>query len=213
MHALRDVSFSCAVGLAGGLRLHVLVRGKHRLNEILIVSLGVIFLTISAAIVLGLSLLIANMALGAVLVNLSARNRRVFQVIEPITPPIFALFFVLAGTELDIGVFSKGLVIIYGALYLVSRFIGKYMGAYAGALAAQASKGIRNYLGLCLFPQAGVAIGLVLYVQTAPVPSGLPEPVSQTLVLMVNVVLLSIFVNEIIGPSITRFGIARGADL
>ena len=73
-----------------------------------------IFLNISIAIVLKLYLLIANMVLGATLVNLSPKNQKIFRVIEPITPPIFALFFVIAETELNVFVFTKETVMIYG---------------------------------------------------------------------------------------------------
>jgi len=72
---------------------------------------------------------------------------------------------------------------------------------------------IRNYLGFCLFPQAGVAIGLVLLVQTSPILDSAPPAVKETLVLVVNIVLFSIFINELIGPVITKFGLKKGADL
>jgi hypothetical protein len=68
-------------------------------------------------------------------------------------------------------------------------------------------------LGFCLFPQAGVAIGLVLFVQTSPVLQSAPDQVKSILLVIVNVVLFSIFINELIGPSITRFGLTRGTAL
>jgi hypothetical protein len=79
----------------------------------------------------------------------------------------------------------------------------------------KASAEIRKYLGYCLFPQAGVAIGLVLYVQTSPIlnGSGVSPVVKDLLALTMNVVLLSVFVNELVGPSITKFGVTKGAEL
>ena len=190
-----------------------MIKKKYKLNEILIISLGVIFLNISIAIVLKLSLLIANMVMGAALINLSPKNHKVFRVIEPITPPIFALFFVIAGTELDISVFTKGLVIVFGLVYLTARFSGKYIGIYLGSIVTGVSLKIRKYLGFCLFPQAGVAIGLVLLVQTSPIIETAPPVVQEKLVLLVNVILFSVFVNELVGPAISKFGIIKGADL
>jgi len=173
----------------------------------------VIFLTISTAIVLHLSLLIANMMMGATLINLSHRNKRVFRVIEPLTPPIFALFFVLAGTELNLHVFTKGAVIVLGIIYILARFAGKYSGTYVSAIITKSTVEIRNYLGFCLFPQAGVAIGLVLFMQTSPVMAGAPEAVKEMMVLIVNIVLFSVFINELIGPAITKYGVIKGAEL
>ncbi|MDO9547874.1 MAG: cation:proton antiporter [Candidatus Marinimicrobia bacterium] len=208
-----EILFSCLLGAVSGFLLHEFTRKKYRLNEILIISIAIIFLTISIAIVLNLSLLISNMMMGAVLVNLSHRNKRIFRVIEPITPPLFALFFVLAGTELHLYVFTKLAVILFGLMYILARFAGKYMGTWISAYLTKTSTGIRNYLGFCLFPQAGVAIGLVLFVQTSPVMLNAPEIVREMMVLIVNIVLFSIFINELIGPLISKFGLVRGAEL
>ncbi len=212
-HAFSEIGFSIVLGTISGFILNLLIKNKYKLNEILIISLGIIFLNISIAIVLKLSLLIANMVLGAVLINLSPKNHKVFRVIEPITPPIFALFFVIAGTELDISVFTQGMVIVYGIVYLVSRFSGKYIGIFTGSMVTKANANIRKFLGFCLFPQAGVAIGLVLLVQTSPVLATAPPVVQEKLIMLVNIILFSVFVNELVGPAISKFGIVKGADL
>lgn len=212
-HAFSEIGFSILLGTISAFVLNFLIRKKYIVNEVLIISLGVIFLNISIAIVLKLSLLIANMVLGAVVINLSPKNQKIFRVIEPITPPIFALFFVIAGTELDISVFTEGLVILYGIVYLISRFSGKYFGIYLGAWLLKTNRKIRKYLGFCLFPQAGVAIGLVLLVQSSPVLAAAPPEIQDKLILLVNVILFSVFINELIGPAISRYGIIKGADL
>lgn len=212
-HALGEIFFSALLGLTAGIIFHWLVRKKHQPNEILIITVAIIFLATSIAIAMQLSLLIANMMLGATLVNLSSKNRRIFHVLEPITPPVFALFFILAGTELNLSVFTQVQVVLIGLVYLIARFTGKYTGAYTAALLTKAPSNIRKYLGFCLFPQAGVAIGLVLFVQTSPVLLNAPPEVQSMLILIVNVVLFSIFINELIGPSITRFGIHKGTAL
>jgi len=212
-HAGLEILFSCLLGAISGFLLHKFTQSKYRLNEILIISIAIIFLNISIAIVLNLSLLISNMVMGAVLVNLSHRNKRIFRVIEPITPPLFALFFVLAGTELHLYVFTKLAVILFGVVFILTRFAGKDFGTYLSAYLTKTSLNIRNYLGFCLFPQAGVAIGLILFVQTSPVMLNAPETVKEMMVLIVNIVLLSIFINELIGPLVTKYGIVRGAEL
>jgi Kef-type K+ transport system membrane component KefB len=213
LHASREIGFSLILGTISGFVLNFLVRKKYKLNEILIISLGILFLNISISLVLKLSLLIANMVMGAVLINLSPKNHKIFRVIEPLTPPLFALFFVIAGTELDISVFTRGIVIFYGLVFSLSRFAGKYSGIYFGSMLTGTSKKIQKYLGFCLIPQAGVAIGLVLLVQASPILQSAPPAVQEKLVMMVNIILFSVFINELIGPAVSKFGIVRGADL
>ena len=212
-HAFLEILFSCILGAGGGFVLNLFVRKKTNANEILLISLAVLFIVTAFAITLHLSLLMANMMLGASLINLSSKNKKILHALEPITPPLFALFFVLAGTEINLRIFSQGFVLLYGLIFLISRFAGKYAGTFIGGLCVGTSKQIRNYLGLCLFPQAGVAVGLVLFVQTSPVFEGIAPSVQSSLILCVNIILLSIFFNELIGPSISRYGITKGAEL
>ena len=98
-------------------------------------------------------------------------------------------------------------------MYILSRFAGKYTGTWISAFLTKTASEIRKYLGFCLFPQAGVAIGLVLFVQTSPVLQGAPQEVKEMLVFIVNIVLFSIFINELIGPLITKYGVIKGAEL
>ncbi len=212
-YALKDLFFSFFIGILGGIFLHLMIRKKYKLNEILIISVSIIFLCTAFAIVFHLSPLIANMAFGAVLVNISNKNKRVFSVLEPVTPPLFALFFILAGMELDAAVLSKGLVVFYGLVYLAARFGGKMVGINIASRITKAPPKIKKYLGLCLFPQAGVAIGLVLFVKTSPLLGQASLGVKESLDLILNIVLVSVFLNELIGPSISRYGIIKGAEL
>ena len=75
------------------------------------------------------------------------------------------------------------------------------------------SKKIQKFLGFCLVPQAGVAIGLVLLVQASPMLQAAPPIVQEKLIMLVNIILFSVFLNELFGPGISKFGIIRGADL
>lgn len=213
LHAGRELFFSLLIGFLGGICLHLMTRKKYKLNEILILSVSIIFLCTAFAVVFHLSPLLANMAFGAMLVNLSNKNKRVFSVLEPVTPPLFALFFILAGMELDVGVLFKGVVVIYGLIYLAARFGGKMAGINIASRIVKAPANIKKYLGLCLFPQAGVAIGLVLFVETSPVLANAPAEIKGALALILNIVLVSVFINELIGPSISRYGIVKGAAL
>ncbi len=213
LHATSELFFSFLLGIVGGVLIHMLTIRKFKTNEILLISLSILFLVTALAATLSLSALLANMAMGATLINLAPKNHRIFSCLEPLTPPIFALFFIIAGTELDVSVFSEGLVVLLGVLYLASRFTGKMSGIFLGGTILKTSAPIRKYLGFCLFPQAGVAIGLALFVQTSPLAQHASLATQEILVLIVNIVLFSVFVNELVGPAISRFGIKKGCDL
>ena len=208
---LAEIGLSAVAGALAALAIHAAAGARVRGGEVLLITLGVLFLTTALVTVLELSALIANMVAGFLLVNMAPRNRRIFASFEPLTPPVFALFFILAGAELDLGVFSRGLVVLLGVVYLAARFSGKAAGVTLGALLVRAPAAVRRYLSFCLFPQAGVAIGLALVVQSSPLFSAAPEAVREMLRMLVNVVLFSVFVNELIGPLISRYGILRGA--
>ncbi|MCP5105141.1 MAG: hypothetical protein GY950_17260, partial [bacterium] len=213
LHAATDLFFSTLIGFLGGICLHLLIRKKYKLNEILILSVSVIFLCTAFAAVFHLSPLIANMAFGAVLVNLSNRNKRIFSVLEPVTPPLFALFFILAGMELNIDVLFQGTVLLYGLVYLAARFGGKMLGINIASQLVKAPPKIKKILGICMFPQAGVDNGLVLIDKSSSVLMQATGDIKQALDFILDIVLVSVFINELIGPSISRFGIVKGAEL
>ncbi|MFW5716504.1 MAG: cation:proton antiporter [Spirochaetota bacterium] len=210
LHAFREVGLSVLVGAASGFLIHALARRKSNGNEVLIVTLGMLLLTTAFAIVFNLSPLLTNMAAGALVINMGPQNHRIFRFLEPFTPPVYALFFVIAGTELRPGILVQSEILILGLVYIGARAIGKYGGVYVGARLSGVDKEIRTNLGICMLPQAGVAIGLVLLIQASPLMSGLSPEYARIVDTMVNIILLSVFVNEIVGPPLSRGAIIRG---
>ena len=168
-----EIGLSLLLGAVGGVVLHGIARRTPSDGARLIITVAVVFIVTAGALALELSPLLANMMFGAVLINLSPSNRRLFMVLEPVTPPIFALFFILAGAELQLSVFAELSIVGLGLVYLAARFAGKFAGAYVGARVMAA-------------------------------------PIQRLVTLTVNIVLLSVFINELIGPSISRFGVTRG---
>ncbi len=213
MHAFMEVAISITIGLVSGYIIHITTRKKNNNNEILIISLGIIFISTATAIIFHMSPLLMNMAAGAILINLSPRNHRIFRILEPLSPPVYALFFVIAGTELQPEIFMNKSVLLLGSVYILFRAIGKYTGVYTGCLISGSQSRIRKYLGVCMLPQAGVAIGLVLLIQASPLVKLLPADQVVIIDNMINIVLLSVFVNELIGPSLSRYAIIRGNDM
>lgn len=118
------------------------------------------------------------------------------------TPPLFLLFFVLSGADLDVTVLP--VVGVMGVLYLLLRSLGKWLGTLAGASCVHADESVRKYLGLTLLPQAGVAIGM-----TQLVTSRFP-----TLGQQINtVVLAGVLVFELIGPVVTKLALTKAGEI
>mgnify|MGYP006295637821 FL=1 len=211
--AIGEVALSVVVGLISGFLIHALARRRSNQNEILITTLGVLFTTTAVAVIFHLSPLLANMTAGAVIINMSPENHRIFRILRPLTPPIYALFFVIAGTELNPEIVTNGTVLFFGGIYVLARAVGKYGGVFVGCAMSRVSSKIRDYLGICMLPQAGVAIGLVLLVEASPLMEGLTGAQMETIQMMVNIVLFSVFVNELVGPPLSRFAIIRGNEM
>lgn len=209
LHGLREIAGSLALGVAAGLALRHATARSSRANEIYIVSLGLLCLMTAVATTYGFSPLLAGMAAGTVLANSRHGSWKVIASLEQISPPMYAAFFAIAGTELNLASFAGGGILWMGVLFVLARALGKYFGVRLGAGLAGSEPLIRKYLGFAMLPQAGVAIGLALFVQSSPVLKGHPEFAAT----IVSVTLFSVFVNELTGPPISRYALVRGATL
>ncbi len=110
---------------------------------------------------MGVSYLIAAMVMGAVIANFARNHTYLFHAIEGIEWPFMVIFFVLAGASLELSALHEvGLV---GLVYIASRSIGKLLGARLGCQACMADTTTRNWMGVALLPQAGVAVGMALF--------------------------------------------------
>lgn len=151
---------------------------------------------------LSLSSLLVCMMTGAVYCNLNSEYEKVLDGVDRWTPPLFMLFFVISGADLDLSLLPKiGLI---GVIYIIARSIGKYFGARIGATAVKADPNVRKYLGLTLLPQAGVAIGMAQMVV-----GELPQYGAQ----IQAVVLCATLVYEIAGPVITKIALIKAGEI
>ncbi len=204
--SLEHLGLELLIGALGGLLIHLATRKRKNGNERLIIMLGIFFAYTGIALALKMSPLLTNMMAGALLINLSPKNHRLFKDIQPMTPPLYAIFFILAGMELEPSAFLSWQTLALGSVYIVMRGLGKYGGVYAGCLLSKTEPSVRNFLGFCMLPQAGVAIGLKEIAVQMPVS---PE-FAPALSILSNIILMSVFVNELIGPPISKFAIIRG---
>ena len=163
---------------------------------------GFIFAGLGIAQLLGLSDLLLCMAMGAVLANYSADVGNLMDISDSVTPPIFMLFFVASGAELQLSVLpAVGLI---GVIYIVLRVLGKMFGASLGGVVCKCESGVRKYLGPCLLPQAGVAIGLSLAAAEV-----VPEYGSE----IRAVILCGTLIYELFGPAVTKFSLKKAGEI
>jgi Kef-type K+ transport system membrane component KefB len=165
-------------------------------SDLLIYILGFLLLNTGLALYGHLSLLLTNIVFGAVLVNLSPTSFKFFDLIKSIDAPLYLIFFILAGANLEIALL-QGIVLMVIS-FIVLRSLGKLAGAYLGGYLSQAEDKIRKYLGWGLLPQAGVAIGLALIVKEE-----LPQVGS---ILFPTIIAATVFY-EIAGPIFTRYAL------
>lgn len=156
------------------------------------------------AVTVSFSSLLVCMMLGTVLCNLCPRSGDIMYRADKWTAPIFTLFFVISGAELDLSVFNKPIVIVIGILYIIFRSFGKYFGAFGSAKLVRCDENVTKYLGFTLLPQAGVALGMCA---TAATLGGYDGS------LIRNIVLFAVLVYEIFGPMITRWALTKAGDI
>ncbi len=156
------------------------------------------------AVTVSFSSLLVCMMLGTVLCNLCPRSGDIMHRAEGWTSPLNVLFFVLSGAELDLGVISNPFVVGIGLLYIVSRSAGKYYGSRFSASITGCNSNTCKYLGFTLLPQAGVALGMSAQAVTLGSSDG---------TIIRNIVLFSVLIYELFGPSITRWALTRTGDI
>lgn len=192
--AFEEIFASVALGALLGFPAAYLTGRIKQGQLILTEALGIVFVCGGVAIWLDISYLIASMVMGMVIANAAKHYESPFQAIEGIESQFMVVFFVLAGASLQIDALKDlGLV---GTVYILVRTIGKYIGTYVGAKIGRADKTMRNWMGLAMLPQAGVAIGMAL------VASNQFPQYRQTLL---SVVISSTIFFELIGPIFTRY--------
>lgn len=192
---------SAALGFLVGLMLAGWSRQVRETGEMLILLAGSILLCVGVSRLLDLSPLVSSLAVGATMVNLTAKSRRLFGALAETDPPFYAIFFVIAGADLDVALVST--MGAAGLLYVVARATGKLAGARIGAQWLGMQPSVQKFLGLALMAQAGLAVGLTLsiddrYADLAPQVS--------------TVVLAAVVVHEMIGPISTRFALVRSGE-
>jgi Kef-type K+ transport system membrane component KefB len=199
------IFYSILVGVVGGLSSEVIDRVFRRNRSVKTTStIGMIFIVYSLSSEWGFEPLFASLVMGVVMANLSDEFYLVKEEFDNhLKDIIFLLFFAISAMHLNLSfLVSMPFIII---LYVVFRIIGKTSGVWFGAKITGADKNIRNYLGLALFPQAGIAIGLALSLQTEPGFESIAP-------IILNVIIATTMVHEFIGPLLTKYVLYKSGE-
>ena len=207
---LIEIVLSLVLGGLAGFLLHRMEQFYHSRSKRRSLSIGFVLLTVGLSMVefeiggihIGFSLLLTCMMAGTVFCNICRTSQEIMERIDHWTAPLNVLFFVLSGAELDLGVLSQPLVLLVGVVYILFRSLGKFSGAYLSCAATGCDAKIKNHLGITLLPQAGVALGMALTAQTL---SGGD--------VVRNVVLFSVLVYELVGPTLTKRSLTAAGEI
>jgi len=178
-------------------------------------SLAVAFVIICAALSklrfhfeggleIGFSSLLVTMMCSTVFCNLCDFSEEIMYKTERWTAPIYVLFFVISGAELDLTVFGDLAVVGIGVAYILSRSAGKLFGAGVSARLMRCEPSISKYLGITLLPQAGVALGMSVTAAAQFSAEG---------AIIRNIVLFSVLIYELVGPLLTKLALTAAGDI
>ena len=206
---LTEIFGAIALGIVIGAILAGSAKKSSGRESILIMSLAGILSCAGLAEIFHLSSILACMLLGATFINLVPRiGGTSFELVESILPPIYIIFFIVAGLKLrpDL-LITMGMV---GIIYMVCRVAGKMSGAFIGAKTTKAEPAVQKYLGFTLLSQAGVAVGLACMVSGELSAYG---EIGQYLGAMaITIIAATTVVFEIIGPIGVRYGITKAGE-
>ena len=150
------------------------------------------------------SSLLVCMTLGTVFCNMCEYSEDIMARSQRWSAPLYAVFFVISGARLELSVLTDWGVMLVGAVYILVRCAGKYYGALISSTVMRCSENVKKYLGITLFPQAGVALGMVVSAQSLGGEIG---------GLIRNIILFSVLVYEIVGPMLTRMALTAAGEI
>ena len=207
-----EVVLSLLLGALMGYLFTFCERFFHSNSKRLSVSLAFVLLTVAISMIkfeiggihFAFSSLLVCMMLGTIFCNICDFSEDLMEKTDKWTAPLFVLFFVMSGAELELGVFTDLVIVAIGLAYIASRSVGKYLGARFSAQLSHCSPSIVKYLGITLFPQAGVALGMSITALQLGQESG---------TLIRNIVLFAVLVYELVGPALTRMALQAAGDI
>ncbi len=202
---LGEIVGTVLLGFLAGVTLYFLLKFVRANDKILEFSIASLLLVVGVSIVAGIDPILPAMVLGITMANLAPRqSKNVFELIRKFSSPIYISFFVLAGAHIELGRLASSTAAIT-AVYISCRVGGKVVGAWYGAKYSRAPAVVRKYLGICLLPQAGVAIGLAIMSSQL-----FNSEFGKTIII---VVMTETFIIELLGPILVKVGVKKAGEV
>ena len=206
-----EVVLSLLLGFLMGMFFTYFERFFHSKSKRLSMSVTFVLVTVAISMLkfeifgihIAFSSLLVCMMLGTVFCNVCDFSEELMDRVDRWTAPLFILFFVLSGAELELSVFTDGIIVLIGVVYIISRSFGKYFGAYTSSKYVKCDDNIVKYLGITLLPQAGVALGMAMKAESLG-PAG---------AIVSSLTLFSVLVYELIGPFLTKQALLKAGDI
>ncbi|MBR4073438.1 MAG: cation:proton antiporter, partial [Clostridia bacterium] len=212
LEPLLEVMLSLGLGAVMGLIFTFCERFFHSNSKRMSMSVTFVLLTVALSMLefdvfgvhIAFSSLLVCMMLGTIFCNICDFSEELMARVERWTAPLLIIFFVLSGAELELSVFKDWAIVIIGIVYIVSRCLGKYSGAYSSAKVVKCDDNIVKYLGITLWPQAGVALGMAI--KSAHLGGEVGTVIA-------NITLFSVLVYELVGPMLTKIALLKAGDI
>ena len=208
---LVEIVASLLLGAILGALLTKLETLFHSNTNRLNLTIGFVFLTAALSMLefhvgpvhVSFSSLLVCMMLGTSFCNLCPLSEDLMEKSDRWTSPLFALFFVISGAELELSVFADIAIVGIGLVYILFRSLGKCCGAYLSTRWTHCPPQVCKYLGITLLPQAGVALGMCLTARQLGAEGDLIR----------NIILFSVLIYELFGPMLTRAALTKAGDI
>ena len=206
-----EIVASLLLGAVAGVVLTQLERMFHSNRNRTALIIGFILMTVGISMLkihikpveIGFSSLLVCMMMGTIFCNLCPLAEDLMDRSDKWSAPLLALFFVISGSDLELGVFSDIVVVAIGVAYILSRCAGKFFGAYISSVLSKAGPEVKKYLGITLFPQAGVALGMCVTASVLPGDGPLIR----------NIILFAVLIYELVGPMLTKIALIKSGDI
>ncbi|MBO5416275.1 MAG: cation:proton antiporter [Clostridia bacterium] len=206
-----EIVLSLLLGLIMGLLFTFCEKFFHSNSKRLSMSVTFVFLTVALSMMkfeiggihIGFSSLLVCMMLGTIFCNVCDFSPELMGRVDRWTAPLFILFFVLSGAELELSVFADVAIVVVGLVYILARSLGKYSGAFLSAKSVKCDSNIVKYLGVTLLPQAGVALGMAIKAEQLG-PEG---------AIVANITLFAVLIYELVGPMLTKIALLKAGDI
>ena len=213
INPLLEVVLSIALGAVMGVLFTECEKHFHSNSKRMAVSVAFVMATVAISSIknihigpvhIAFSSLLACMMLGTVFCNICDFSEDLMDRADKWTAPLLVLFFVISGAELDLSVFTEGIFVLIGVVYIIFRSVGKYFGAGISARLTNCDENTCKYLGITLLPQAGVALGMASQALTFG---------SSTGKIVQSITLFAVLIYEIFGPYLTKIALTKAGDI